>query len=427
MALGALFVFLGKLAGAAKEMAIAWRYGVSEIVDAYLYVLTLMSWPIAVWFAALVLVLVPLAATIREKSPHELPQFRAELFGMTLLLGSALWFVAEIGFRIGLRSSVSGLSGPALQYALEISPILSSVLVLGMPISLFSVWMQSARYHENTLFEAVPALVLLLVLLFAPSVDAQTLLWGTVAGFGCQLAALAAWLVPRGEWDVPRFTLQSDHWKAFMQGFGIMVAGQALMGLTSVVDQLFAARIGPGAISTLSYGNRVVALIIGLGGTTISRATLPVFSQAEAKGSEHVARIAVYWTNLLLLIGSIAVVCGWLLAPWGVAALFERGAFTAKDTRAVTEILRYGLFQVPFFFSFLVLVSVVSSRHQYSLLFMSGVIGLIAKLVSNAVLIRLMGINGLVTANVVVYGINFGFLALAVRFGSGKSLIQERT
>ena len=31
----ALFVFIGKLAGAAKEMAIAWRYGVSETVDAY--------------------------------------------------------------------------------------------------------------------------------------------------------------------------------------------------------------------------------------------------------------------------------------------------------------------------------------------------------------------------------------------------------
>ena len=32
------FVLIGRLAGAAKEMAIAWRYGISEIVDAYVLV-----------------------------------------------------------------------------------------------------------------------------------------------------------------------------------------------------------------------------------------------------------------------------------------------------------------------------------------------------------------------------------------------------
>lgn len=48
MAWVALFVLLGSFARAAKEMAIAYRYGVSAEVDAYLFVFNLVSWPVGV-------------------------------------------------------------------------------------------------------------------------------------------------------------------------------------------------------------------------------------------------------------------------------------------------------------------------------------------------------------------------------------------
>lgn len=39
-----LFVLLGKLAGAVKEMAVAYRYGVSGVVDAYQLAFTVVTW-----------------------------------------------------------------------------------------------------------------------------------------------------------------------------------------------------------------------------------------------------------------------------------------------------------------------------------------------------------------------------------------------
>ena len=47
-----LFLFLGKATGAAKEMAVAWRYGVSPIVDAYVFVFNLLAWPGGIFAAA---------------------------------------------------------------------------------------------------------------------------------------------------------------------------------------------------------------------------------------------------------------------------------------------------------------------------------------------------------------------------------------
>lgn len=86
----ALFVFLGKVAGAVKEMAIAYRYGVSAEVDAYLLVLNLLSWPTAVWFSVFGIVLVPLVARTRRDAPAALPRFRAEILGLTFLAGLVL-------------------------------------------------------------------------------------------------------------------------------------------------------------------------------------------------------------------------------------------------------------------------------------------------------------------------------------------------
>ncbi len=421
MAIGALFIFLSKLAGAAKEMAIAWRYGVSEVVDAYLFVFSVVSWPVTVWFGVLVVVLVPLAAAIRERSPQDLPRFRAELLGLTLLVGTVLGLVAAAGLPAFLSSSASGLSGTSLGVALDIAPSLSLMAFLGMPISLLSAWITFERRYTNTLLEGVPALSILIVLLATSNTGPAPLVIGTLAGFALHLAGLSALLVRRTELEPPRFAFQSPHWGAFCRGFGIMLAGQAVLSVTNVVDQLFAARLGAGAIATLSYANRIVALVLGLGATAVGRATLPVFSEAQAKGLQHVDRIALRWSQLLFGAGIIALALAWWLAPWGVRILFERGAFTARDSRAVTEVLRYGLFQAPFFFASLVLVSLVSSRHQYTTLFVAGLVALGVKIGTNAVLIPWFGLDGLVLSNALVYGATAGFLAVTVKTGSHRA------
>lgn len=415
MILGALFIFLSKLAGAAKEIAIAWRYGVSEVVDAYLFIFNLVSWPVAVWFGVLVLVLVPLAATIRERHPNELQRFRAELLGLTLLLALFLLVLAEFGIPVFLRSSLSGLSSSTLSHAVGIAPALSWMAFLGMPISLLSAWTMAARRHTNTLLEGVPAVVIFLVLLLSSGKTATPLVWGTLAGFAFHLVSLSALLAKRGELERPRFALHSPQWQPFWRGFGIMLAGQALLGLSNVVDQFFAAHLGPGGIAALGYANRIVALVLGLGATAVGRATLPVFSQAQAKGSQDVSRMAMHWAQLLFGLGVATVVFGWWLAPWGVRMVFERGAFTARDTHVVTDVLRYALFQVPFYFSSLVLVSVVSSRRDYTILSFLALTGLVVKLISNAVLVPWIALKGLVLANAVVYGLNAIFLAAIIK------------
>ncbi|RZI40220.1 hypothetical protein EGT07_24360 [Herbaspirillum sp. HC18] len=414
MAWVSLFVALAKVVGAAKEMAVAYQYGVSASVDAYLFVYNFVNWPVGVWFAVLTVVLVPLAARIRQQAPQELPFFRAELLGHALVWGGVLAVLTYAGLAAMLHLPWSGLPPETVEIASGMAPAQALLAPLGILVSLFSVWTMASGRHANSLLEGVPALVIVIAVLLLPGHGIEVLVWATVAGFVAHALSLGIPLVRRAEMEAPRFTLSSPHWQIYWQGFGILLVGQGLMTLIGFIDLFFAARLGTGAASVLGYANRILALLLGLGAMVASRAMLPVFSRAQARG-DQVWPIVSHWARLLFLGGLAAMAAGWFVAPWVVQLLFQRGAFTAQDSQAVAEVLRWGLTQLPFYFAGLVLVNYASSRRCFKVLFWPGVIGIAAKTVANLALIPLFGINGIAAGWAVVYALTALFFWIMLR------------
>jgi putative peptidoglycan lipid II flippase len=398
-----LFVFFCKLAGAGKEMAIAWRYGVSATSDAYLFVLNLANWPVAVWFTVLTVVLVPLLAQIRHHHPDELPRFRAELLGLTLIVGLGLGLLSVFGLPLLLHADWVSLSNKVLAAALDMATPLSLIVPTGVVISLLSAWMLSSGDHRNTLLEAIPALVILVALLLPQNLLPEPLIWGTVAGSAMHLAALAVPLKRRGELQAPRFVFASPAWASFWGSIGIMSMGQVLMSLTSIIDQFFANGIGPGALSTLSYANRVLTLILGIGAMGITRAILPVLAKVRMQKGADVDRLAYSWAKWVFVAGGIAAVIGWFGSDLVVSLLFERGEFKEQNTAEVAAVLKYSMFQIPFFMFSLTLANLMASKENYRILFFSSVNALTLKIVSAAVLIPLIGMLGLVMSTTIMY------------------------
>jgi peptidoglycan biosynthesis protein MviN/MurJ (putative lipid II flippase) len=210
-------------------------------------------------------------------------------------------------------------------------------------------------------------------------------------------------LARKREIEAPRYTRASPQWKPFWQGFGIMLGGQALMSLTGIVDQFFAAHLGTGAIATINYANRILALLLGMGAMAVSRATLPVFSRTVGQGGNQPHRVATQWVRLLFGLGVLTTLVGWWLAPWGVKLLFERGAFTAQHTLVVSEVLRYGLLQLPFYFAGIVLVSLLASQGRHQIIAAVAGTNLLVKVAGNFILVPSMGMNGLLVATALMY------------------------
>jgi putative peptidoglycan lipid II flippase len=410
------FVLIAKMAGAAKEMAIAWRYGVSPTSDAYIFVLNLVSWPVAVWFSVLMVVLVPLVAQIRQDSPAELTRFRSELFGFTCIIGVGLCLIYVLGLPSLLQADWVGLSQNALAVALDMSLPLSLLLPLGAATSLCSAWMMSCGRHRNTLLEAVPAIVILVALILPPNWLPEPLIWGTVAGFALHLFSLAVPLKRMGELQSPRFVFVSPAWTGFWGSIGIVSVSQLLMSLTSIIDQFFATGLSSGALSTLSYSNRILSLVLGMGAMAISRAVLPILSAVNAEQGANVNQLAMQWAKWTFAGGLIAVFAGWLGAHWFVKLLFERGEFSPQDTVQVAEVLRYSLFQIPFYAFSVTLANLMASQKRYWVLCASSLNAVLVKFIAATILLPRFGLEGLVISTAIVYMANSLLFIGATKF-----------
>lgn len=405
------FALVGKLAGAFKEMAVAWRFGVGATVDAYLFVQNLLNWPVAVWFSVLTVILIPLAGKLAAEQPGELRRFRSELLAVTIALGVALAVVGLIALPPLLRSEWVGLPPTTRDLAVGLVPVLAWLVLPGLLVGLYSTWLMAGGGHLNTLFEGIPALCILAAVLLAGGIEA--LAWGTLAGSLTQLAAAGMAAHSRESHGFPAFNITARSWAPFWQGFGVMMLGQAIMSVTMLVEQFFAARLGEGAISQLGYANRILALVLGVLATAATRATLPVFANLRAGGVVNLRRFALQWAGWMALGAGAIVAVGWVLAPWGVQLLFERGTFTSTDTGNVARLLRYGLLQTPFYLASLVLVSLHSSEGRYGLLLVSGVLGLAMKVGASYALLPAFGIGALVLSSTVVYLANILLLLAA--------------
>lgn len=400
------FSIVGKLAIGAKEVMVAWRFGVSVDIDAYLFVFNLVNWPIGIWFSVLGVIVIPLEAKLHREAPDQLLHFRSELLAVTLLLGFALVGIEIVLLPWVVTNRSVGLPPSTVALALDLIPGVAWFALPGLLVALFSTWIMSSGRYANTLLESVPALAIMAAVAIVQGVNA--LVWGLLVGAIVQLAFLSR-AIPIQK---PKFSAHSTAWRPFFRGFGLVIVGQATMAVTTLVDQFFAAHLGEGAISALGYSGRILALINGIILVVASRATLPVFSRARAAGSDDLDRLATRWVATLGLLGVVVMAIGWIFAPAGVHLLYERGTFTASDTVEVMQLFRTGVLQLPFLFASLVLVSLHSSRGNYGYLVASGVLGLSVKVAAVWLLIETLGIYALPLSTAAMYAANALLLLL---------------
>ncbi|HCW21053.1 MAG TPA: hypothetical protein DHL02_24570, partial [Achromobacter sp.] len=75
---------------AIKEMAVAYRYGVSDAVDAYQFTMTMATWLPVTIVGVLSVVLIPVLVRLRRAEDAERDQFIKELQGWVAAAGIAL-------------------------------------------------------------------------------------------------------------------------------------------------------------------------------------------------------------------------------------------------------------------------------------------------------------------------------------------------
>jgi peptidoglycan biosynthesis protein MviN/MurJ (putative lipid II flippase) len=412
----AMYVLIGKIAGAVKEILSARHFGTSSEMDAFLFVFNLVSWPVGISLALLSALLVPLYARLGDTQPPALSRFRSEVHGFVICIGIALGALFSVLLSIDLfLVHLSGLSTDSANAARHFAWPLAVLIPVGIYGALLSVESLAQQSHLNTLLEGVPAIIVCVALLLWTNLTVALLVWATLAGFLCQTLLLHITQSRRGSLPPVRLGFSSDHWRPLRNGLLAMALAQTLQSLTTLIDQFWAARISEGAISTMGYAQRVLFLILGLTMTAIGRATLPVFSRLTVSEEPASLRVMTQWSALLFVLGLAIAAVLWPLTPWIMGSLFERGAFTHADTVATASFIRYGLLQLPFYFAIIVFMQWMLAAKLYTAVAWIAFFNLLLKLLANALLAPFLGLDGLALATSIMYAGSALMIMLALR------------
>src|SRR5690554_3216666 len=213
IALGAMrvatFLLLGKIFGALKEMAVAYRYGISDVVDAYQFTMVMANWLPVTIVGALSVVLIPVFVRVRTDEAPGRARFLGEVQGSVLAVGLVLAIVLYTAWPAILTIAGGGLASPVREMSRELMLAFAPAAVLTLLTGISAARLRAHERHINTLLDSVPAVVILVWVLLAATVnDIGPLLWGTLVGYLIQ----SIWLLKLaaradGMWGRPRLTL----------------------------------------------------------------------------------------------------------------------------------------------------------------------------------------------------------------------------
>jgi len=388
------WIALAKIAGAMKEVAVAARFGISPVVDAYTFVFNFVTWPVALGLSILLVIVLPLLVRSANEDRDELILFRRETLGAMIVLSAAISVLIGGTLFVAVHWNLAHLSSAVLAQVATIYPAMLIFVFLGLINALLAVRLMAQFKHLNSFLEGVPAAVIFIVVILAPAASIWQLVWGTAVGVALQCALLVLALGRSVYREAPKFGLTAKSWSSVRGALPLLGASQLVISFSDVIDQLMVAHIGIGANAKLGYSSRILALLLGLGATSISRALLPVLSDLRHQGDAEMRAVAMQWMKYLFLVGFVLAIVAWLLTPLAISLLYERGAFGARDTSAVSTVVRAGLFQLPFYLGGIVLVQLIAIRRDYIVFFWVNLANLVVKVVGNYFLIGRFGVAG---------------------------------
>lgn len=411
------FTIIARLIGFAKEMAVASRYGVSPIVDAYNLAFAYVSWSAVAIVSVITSVFVPHFVRLRSAGLHaDRIRFEGEANLACLIVGSGLAAVAFWLCPMLISRTPSMLSQETIALASQMSSELFMVPLAMVLSGLLAARIIAAGGSLNALLEGVPPAAILGAAVYMLDYDdGYPLVFGTIFGF-CAQAMLLGVVASRiaGRFIFLNAQFEFKDWGPLRLHLAVMLLSQLAISLIAPIDQYAAAQLGDGSSATLGYASRIVALLSGVAAIALSRAILPVLSHLVATGNDQRARReSIRWALLMFACGMVVNLIGFPASPLVVKILFERGAFDAATTSAVAYLLQLSLVQLPFFFAGMVLVQLLAARGRFVVLAVITVASVCLKAVLNAILPELLGLPAIVLSTAAMYALNLVLLLVA--------------
>lgn len=192
-----------------------------------------------------------------------------------------------------------------------------------------------------------------------------------------------------------------------------MAFGAGIYQFNVMANKSIATMVGPGAVSWITYADRINLLPVAIFGTAIGIALLPLLARHIQAGDEAAAmhdQNRAIEISLLMTIPAAAGIA--MLAGPITASLFEYGAFTPRDREMTAAALLTFSLGLPAYVLNKALTPGFFGRHDTKTPVIASSISLVFNIAINIALMRSMGHVGIALGTTISAWINAGILTV---------------
>lgn len=407
-----------KAGTAVRELLIAWSFGTSDPLDAYLIAYAVPYFFITLLGASLAPVLVPAYIGLRVRNQRRGAE---TLVGDVIVVSTLLLVVVTVGLAVGaplyLHLIANAFAPEKLTLAESLAAILAPTVLTSVLVSLAGGILNA---HERFLAPALSPLISTAIVVgalvaFGASAGVYALAFGLLAGTIVELTVLAT-LVRREVAPRISHTRRNPELIDLGRRFVPTLIGALLMASTLLVDQAMSSGLPSGSIAALNYANRLVTVPLGLTAAALGTVVLPHFSELVSgeRWTELRSTIGRYLWQAAMVTVPLSLGLVWLAGPL-TELLLHRGAFSGTDVATVAACLAALAIQIPFYTGVIVLMRLALALKLNMAIALISSANLLLDIGLNAWLASLMGVAGIALSTSIVYACSFGLLWAVTR------------
>lgn len=423
---------LARLSGALSAVVIAGLFGIGLHTDAYYLALAPALFITTVISGGALTALMPKLLTPGRTKNEELSLLSGVAFGL-LVAGFSLYALLLV---VG-KPLMGLIAGHYPKDTVDLVVLLTAAMV---PFVLFSILAQllatfltaKKAYRAVISVPAIsPAVTVLCGGLLSEQLGVLSLALGQSLGAMLELLILAS-LVNKekaAEFRIPSpaaFKLHFQEILAVAKHGSVISAGLVMVAAVALVDQIFAASAGPGALSEYTYGTKLFSVVYAVFTTVVATLVMPrIIERAMNKDWRGFSSMLKKVTLELALLASLTSLALAVLSDQLTKVLFVRGAFTLENAFAASAVNTWLVWSLPFIMLASVLSRTANAVGLTSLAVMSSAVLLVVKVAGNVMLVPIFGAQGIAMASVIAYAACFLSLAHPFAKKFATSAIQQ--
>lgn len=390
---------LVKIVAGGKEVFVARQLGVGDSLDAFLVAFSLPGIAMNVISSSFNVALIPTYIQVRERDgDNKAQQLLSNVIFWSLCLLLAVSMILAYIFPLILPYFAPSFTPQKLALTCSLfEKLLPVVTITGVATTWAAVLNAHGEFALPAMTPIISSLIIMLGLLSQIELSTvQGLAIWTLTGACLEMILLGGYLWHKGIPILPKPSKVDDDLRQVMRQYAPLAAASLVFSGTNLADQTVAARLGSGSVSALSYGGKIIALVMGVSATAVSTSVLPHFSRLVAVGEWQKLRSALKLFTLLIL-GTLipaAVLISYFSVPM-VRLVFERGAFTQGNTQLVAYVQMCLAPQLPFYTLGLMYLRLTSALKKNERIFQVASASVVLNFILDIIFARHLGVAGI--------------------------------